>query len=62
MKVLTVIATIFMPLTVLTGMFGMNVEFPRFMGGPRAQFWWILGAMAAISGSMLWWFRKRDWI
>jgi magnesium transporter len=62
MKVLTVIATIFMPLTVLTGMFGMNVEFPKFMGGARAQFWWILGAMLAISGAMLWWFRKRDWI
>jgi magnesium transporter len=62
MKVLTVIATIFMPLTVMTGMFGMNVEFPQFMGGPRAQFWWIVGAMATISGSMLWWFRRRDWI
>ncbi len=62
MKVLTVIATIFMPLTVLTGMFGMNVQFPQFMGGERAQFWWILGVMAAISGSMLWWFHRRDWI
>ena len=29
MKVLTIIATIFMPLTVLTGMFGMNVDLPH---------------------------------
>ena len=33
MKVLTVISTIFMPLTVLTGMFGMNVDLPQFPGG-----------------------------
>ena len=33
MKVLTVIATIFMPLTVLTGMYGMNVPLPHFPGG-----------------------------
>ncbi len=33
MKVLTVIATIFMPLTVLTGMYGMNVRLPQFPGG-----------------------------
>ena len=62
MKVLTVIATIFMPLTVLTGLFGMNVEFPQFLGGDRAQFWWILGVMLVISGAMLSWFRTRDWL
>ena len=33
MKVLTVISTIFMPLTVLTGMYGMNVPLPHFPGG-----------------------------
>ena len=30
MKVLTIIATMFMPLTVLTGMWGMNVPLPHF--------------------------------
>ena len=29
MKLMTVIATIFMPLTVLTGLFGMNVKLPH---------------------------------
>ena len=33
MKVLTIIATIFMPLTVFTGMYGMNVELPHLPGG-----------------------------
>ena len=43
MKVLTVISTIFMPLTVLTGMYGMNVPLPHLPGGEHAQFWWIVG-------------------
>ena len=42
MKVLTIIATLFMPLTVLTGVYGMNVPLPHLPGGERAQFWWVL--------------------
>jgi len=62
MKVLTVIATIFMPLTVLTGAYGMNIGLPKFPGGEGAQFWWVFGIMLALSGGMLLWFRKRRWI
>jgi Mg2+ and Co2+ transporter CorA len=62
MKVLTVIATIFMPLTVLTGMYGMNVPLPPFPGGPDVQFWWIVGIMTALSAVMLWIFRRLDWL
>ena len=43
MKVLTIISTIFMPMTVLTGMYGMNVPLPHLPGGEPAQFWWIVG-------------------
>jgi magnesium transporter len=62
MKVLTVIATIFMPLTVLTGMYGMNVELPDFPGGNGAQFWWVLGIMVMMSSGMLWVFRRLKWL
>lgn len=62
MKVLTVIATIFMPLTVLTGLYGMNVDLPLFPGSPAAQFWWICTGMLALSGSMLWIFRRQGWL
>jgi magnesium transporter len=62
MKVLTVMSTIFLPLTVLTGMWGMNVPLPRFPGGEAAQFWWILALMLTISIAMLIAFRKRRWI
>ena len=61
MKTLTVISTIFQPLTVLTGMFGMNVPFPIFPGGEAAQFWWIVGIMLAIGGLMLWYFNRSKY-
>jgi magnesium transporter len=62
MKVLTIIATIFMPLTVLTGMYGMNVELPHLPGGGPAQFWWIVILMLLLGGGMLTFFRKQRWI
>ena len=62
MKVLTIIATIFMPLTVLTGMWGMNVDLPHFPGGGGAQFWWVVAIMTLLGGLMLWYFRRQRWI
>jgi magnesium transporter len=62
MKVLTIIATLFMPLTVLTGMYGMNVKLPHLPGGDPAQFWWILAIMLVMSGGMLFYFWRRRWI
>ena len=62
MKVLTIISTIFMPLTVLTGLYGMNVDLPHLPGGPLQQFWWVVGAMAAISIAMLLYFRRKGWL
>jgi magnesium transporter len=62
MKVLTVVATIFMPLTLLTGLYGMNVQFPRFPGDDGAQFWWIFGIMLALVVVMLALFRRKRWI
>ena len=62
MKVLTVVATIFMPLTLLTGIWGMNVPLPRFPGSEAAQFWWVFGIMTAVVVLMLAIFRRRRWI
>ncbi len=62
MKVLTLIATIFMPLTVLTSLYGMNVALPAMPGGARAQFWEVLLLMCVVSGVMIWWFRRRGWV
>jgi len=62
MKLLTVMSTIFLPLTVLTGMWGMNITLPHFPGGPDVQFWWVIGIMIAISLAMLVLFRRKGWI
>ena len=62
MKVLTVMSTIFLPLTVLTGMWGMNIPLPTFPGGPDAQFWWVAGIMVVMVGGMLTVFRRKGWI
>jgi magnesium transporter len=61
-KVLTVMSTIFLPLTVLTGMWGMNITLPHLPGGPEAQFWWVTGIMLTIIVSMLVFFRRNGWI
>jgi magnesium transporter len=61
-KVLTVMSTIFLPLTVLTGMYGMNVPLPHLPGGAEAQFWWIVGMMVGLAVVMLAFFRSRGWI
>jgi magnesium transporter len=62
MKVLTVVSTIFMPLTLLTGIWGMNVPLPHFPGAEAAQFWWVFGIMMVIVVVMLGIFRRRRWI
>jgi magnesium transporter len=62
MKVLTVMSTIFLPLTVLSGMWGMNVKLPQFPGGEPAQFWWVAGIMVAVAAGMLAVFRRKRWM
>ncbi|MGE0450814.1 MAG: magnesium/cobalt transporter CorA, partial [Vicinamibacterales bacterium] len=62
MKLLTVIATVFLPLTLLSGIYGMNLDLPRFPGGDPAQFWWVLGLMAGVISTMLFLFRRARWL
>ena len=62
MKVLTVVATVFGPPTLIAGIWGMNVPLPHLPGGENAQFWWICGIMAVIIAAMLLMFRRKRWI
>ena len=61
MKVLTVIATVFMPLTFLAGVYGMNFKYM-----PELEWHWgyfsIWGIMLAIAISMLIYFRRKKWL
>lgn len=61
MKVLTVISTIFMPLSFVAGIYGMNFQFmPELSSRWAYPLVWILFIGIAIS--MLAYFRKRHWL
>jgi magnesium transporter len=62
MKVLTVVSVIFMPLTLLAGLYGMNVPLPHFPGSDATQFWWICGICIGVTIAMLAVFRRKRWI
>jgi magnesium transporter len=61
MKVLTIIATIFMPLTFLAGVYGMNF---RHMPETEWRFGYpvALAGMAAIAAIMLVYFKRKKWL
>jgi magnesium transporter len=60
LRLLTIFSVTMLPLTVLTGLFGMNVAFPG--EGARAAFWIILGALVATLVSMVAFFRYKRWL
>ncbi len=60
MKVLTIIGTIFIPLTFLAGVYGMNMPIPENSKEWAYPVFWII--CLVLSGGMLYWFRKRGWI
>jgi magnesium transporter len=60
MKVLTIISALFMPISFVTGFFGMNFE-----GLPFANRWLMVGVFGMILGTpilMLYWFTRRGWL
>ena len=61
MKVLTIIATIFIPLTFIAGIYGMNFKFM-----PELEWKWgyfiVLGIMAVVAAGMLVFFKRKKWL
>jgi magnesium transporter len=60
MKVLTVIATIFIPLTFIVGIYGMNFNYMPELEWPWAYFA-VWGVMVAVVVVMIIYFRKKNW-
>ena len=66
MKVLTIISTVFMPLSFLAGVYGMNFDTSKPLNMPELHWgygyvgFWVIAITAA--ATMLWLFRKRDWL
>ena len=61
MKVLTIIATIFIPLTFLAGVYGMNFKYMPELNSPWG-YPTVWGIMLLAAGGMLLYFRKRKWL
>jgi len=61
MKVLTIIATIFIPLTFVAGIYGMNFKYM-----PELEMWWAYPVvwliMVVIAACMLIYFRRKRWL
>jgi magnesium transporter len=61
MKILTIISTIFIPLTFIVGIYGMNFD-----NMPELRWKWgyfaILGLMALIGSGMIYYFRRKKWL
>ena len=61
MKVLTIIATIFMPLTFLAGVYGMNFKFMPELGW-RWGYPLVMLIMLGVGAVMLYFFKKKNWL
>ncbi len=60
MKILTFFSSIMLPLTMITGMYGMNIGLP-FQGHPYA-FWMVFGFMGLIVISLVIYFKRKGWM
>jgi magnesium transporter len=60
LRILTVVGAVFLPLTFITGIFGMNVLYPG--EGTGAAFWAIIGVMIVVFLGMLGFFRYKRWL
>ncbi|MCL6602643.1 MAG: magnesium/cobalt transporter CorA [Paenibacillus sp.] len=61
MRVFTAITTIFMPLTVITGIYGMNFDnIPEIH--TKYGYFGVIGAMVTLGCGMLVVFRKKEWL
>jgi magnesium transporter len=60
MKVLTVIATLFIPLTFIASIYGMNFEFMPELKW-RYGYAWALGLMGLTAATLVGYFKKRGW-
>jgi magnesium transporter len=60
MKILTIISVIMLPLTLLSGIYGMNIRLP--LAGHPLSFLFVLLLMALLAAGMLLYFKKKRWI
>lgn len=67
MRVLTIISTIFIPLTFIVGVYGMNFDTTRSPWSMPELGWYygyplVWGVMIGIVATLLWFFRRKRWL
>ncbi len=62
MKTLSIVATVMMPLTLVAGLFGMNVHVPGQDAAGGLWFWGLIVAMTVMAVWMILYFRRKDWL
>lgn len=62
MKVLTIIAVIMMPLTLITSVFGMNFYFPDWVKESGLAWWLTGGVMTALGLGLFAYFKRKKWL
>jgi magnesium transporter len=60
LRVLTVLSVVFLPLTLIASVFGMNVRVPG--QGQIGPFWILIVVMLVIAAAMIAFFRRRRWL
>jgi magnesium transporter len=60
LRILTVFSVVLLPLTLISGIFGMNVAFPG--EGTHTAFWIIVGLMISVIVSMVAFFKYKRWL
>ncbi len=61
MQFLAIVSTILIPLTFLTGLYGMNFSYIPGLNHPSG-FWILVGGMAGITLALVVYFRRRGWL
>jgi magnesium transporter len=60
LQILTIFSVVLLPLTLISGIFGMNVHFPGY--GSAEAFWIVAGVMAGTIVGMVAFFRWKRWL
>lgn len=61
MKMMSIIATLMLPLSFITGIFGMNFQQMPLVGDGAIGFWVTIGFMATLFLGMVVYFKRKDW-
>lgn len=62
MRVLTIVMTIFLPLTFITGFYGMNLPNLHGIEFGEKLIWFLDGFMVLVAAGLLWFFYRRQWL